>query len=66
MVENQVEYIIQMILYVVAMAMGIVSIVLSVLGQPIDIIILAIAVAALGFAGINSLDKKKYVFDKKK
>jgi hypothetical protein len=23
-------------------------------------------VAALGFAGINSLDKKKYVFDKKK
>ena len=59
MVENQVNYIIQLVLYVVAMAMGIVSIVLSVLGQPVDIIILAIAVAALGFAGINSLEKEK-------
>jgi hypothetical protein len=58
MVENQVKYITQMILYVVAMAMGIVTIVLSVLGEPIDVIILAIAVAALGFAGINSLDKE--------
>jgi len=58
MVENQVKYITQMVAYVVAMAMGIVSIVLSALDQPIDIIMLAIAVAALGFAGINSLDKE--------
>jgi site-specific recombinase len=58
MVENQVKYITLMVSYVVAMAMGIVSIVLSVLGEPIDIVILAIAVAALGFAGINSLDKE--------
>jgi len=58
LVENS-KYILQLILYVVAMAMGIVSIVLSVLGQPIDIIMLAIAVAALGFAGINSLDLKR-------
>ncbi|MHA1535518.1 MAG: hypothetical protein ACTSP8_12390 [Promethearchaeota archaeon] len=40
------------------MAMGIVTIVLSIIGQPIDVVILAIAVAALGFAGINSLEKK--------
>lgn len=58
MVENQVEDITQLVLYAVAMAMGIVSIVLSIMGQPIDVIILAIAVAALGFAGINSLEKK--------
>ena len=58
MVENQVKYITQLVLYAVAMAMGIVSIVLSIIGQPIDVIILAIAVAALGFAGINSLEKK--------
>ena len=64
MVENQVKYITQLVLYAVAMAMGIVSIVLSIMGQPIDVIILAIAVAALGFAGINSLEKKSWVFDK--
>ncbi len=58
MVENQVKYITQLVLYAVAMAMGIVSIVLSIMGQPIDVIILAIAVAALGLAGINSLEKK--------
>jgi len=58
MVENQAKYITQLVLYAVAMAMGIVSIVLSIIGQPIDVIILAIAVAALGFAGINSLEKK--------
>ena len=63
MVENQVKYIIQMVLYVVAMGMGIVILVLSVLGQPVDVIMLAIAVAALGFAGINSLEKEKLVFD---
>ncbi len=35
--------------------MGVVSIVLSVMGEPIDVIILAIGVTALGLAGLMKL-----------
>jgi hypothetical protein len=56
--EKIPENIVPLVLYVVALAMGIVSIVLNVLGEPVDIIILAIGLAALGLAGIITLQIK--------
>lgn len=52
------ENIILLILYAVALGMGVVSIVLNVLGEPVDFILLAIGVTALALAGLNKIDKK--------
>jgi hypothetical protein len=52
------DNIITIILHVIALAMGIVSIVLNIIGEPVDLIILAIGLTALGFAGLISIDKK--------
>ncbi len=57
--EKIPENIISMVLYAVALAMGIVSIVLNVLQQPVDIIMLSIGLTALAIAGLNAIDKKK-------
>ena len=57
--EKIPENIVSMVLYAVALAMGIVSIVLNVLQQPVDIIMLAIGLTALAIAGLNAIDKKK-------
>lgn len=54
--ENS-KYIITLVLYALALAMGIVSIVLSVIGEPVDVILLGIGVAALGLAGLNKIEK---------
>lgn len=56
--EKIPENIVSIVLYAVALAMGIVSIVLNVLGQSVDIIMLAIGVTALTIAGLNTIDKK--------
>ncbi len=56
--EKIPENIVSIVLYAVALAMGIVSIVLNVLGQSVDIIMLAIGVTALAIAGLNTIDKK--------
>ncbi len=52
------ENILAIICYAIALAMGIVSIVLSIIGEPIDVILLGIGVAALGLAGLDSIDKE--------
>ena len=57
--EKIPENIVSMVLYAVALAMGIVSIVLNVLQQPVDIIMLSIGLTALAIAGLNAIDKKK-------
>ncbi|MHA1883926.1 MAG: hypothetical protein ACXAAI_13630 [Promethearchaeota archaeon] len=56
--EKMPENIVPLVLYVVALAMGIVSIVLNVLGESVDLIILAIGMTALGLAGVITLQKK--------
>ena len=53
------ENIVSIVLYAVALAMGIVSIVLNVLQEPVDVIMLAIGLTALAIAGLNAIDKKK-------
>ena len=57
--EKIPENIVSIILYAIALAMGIVSIVLNVLQQPVDIIMLAIGLTALAIAGLDAIDKKK-------
>ena len=57
--EKIPENIVSIVLYVVALAMGIVSIVLNVLGEPVDFIMLSIGLTALAIAGLNAIDKKK-------
>ena len=57
--EKIPENIVSIVLYTVALAMGIVSIVLNVLQQPVDIIMLAIGLTALAIAGLDAIDKKK-------
>lgn len=52
------ENILAIICYAVALGMGIVSIVLSIMGEPVDVILLGIGVAALGLAGLDSIDKE--------
>ncbi len=55
---NVKEKIIPMIAYAISLAMGIVSIVLSIIGEPAVPILMPVAVTALGFAGLESIDKK--------
>jgi hypothetical protein len=57
--EKIPENIVSIVLYAVALAMGIVSIVLNVLGEPVDFIMLSIGLTALAIAGLNAIDKKK-------
>ncbi len=57
--EKIPENIVSIILYAIALAMGIVTIVLSVLGQVVNLIMLAIGLTALGLAGIIAMEKKK-------
>jgi len=57
--EKIPENIVSMVLYALAMAMGIVSIILNVLGQTVDVIMLAIGLTALAIAGLDGIDKKK-------
>jgi len=57
--EKMPENIVSIVLYAVALAMGIVSIVLNVLQEPVDVIMLAIGLTALAIAGLNAIDKKK-------
>lgn len=56
--DEDPKHILKMVLYAVGMAMGIVSIVLNVLGEPVDLILLAIGLFVLGLAGITSLEEK--------
>ena len=56
------ENILLIVLYAVALGMGVVSIVLSILGEPVDVILLGIGVAALGLAGLTKLDNKYGVY----
>jgi hypothetical protein len=47
--------IILLILYAVALAMGVAAIVLPILGQPVDITLVGIAVFCLGLAGLSQV-----------
>lgn len=58
MVEDP-KYLVKLVLYVIGMAMGIVGIVLNTLGEPVDVTLIAIGLAALGLAGILSLQENK-------
>ena len=55
------ENILLIVLYALALGMGVVSIILSILGEPVDVILLGIGVAALGLAGLTKLDNKKWL-----
>jgi hypothetical protein len=57
--EKIPENIVSIVLYAVALGMGIVSLILNVLQQPVDIIMLSIGLTALAIAGLDSIDKKK-------
>ncbi len=46
------------ILYAIALAMGVASIVLPILGQPVDQSLVGIAVFCLAVAGLNTLTEK--------
>lgn len=54
-----VEYILLLVFYAVALAMGVVTVILSILGQPVAVILLGIGVAVLGLAGLMKLKEKK-------
>ena len=54
-----IEYMLNLVFYAVALAMGVVTVILSILGQTTSIILLAIGVAVLGLAGLMKLDKKE-------
>jgi len=54
---NIPKNILQMIMYVVALAMGIVSIILPITGQSVDLTLIAIGMTALGIAGLDKIDK---------
>jgi hypothetical protein len=45
--------IILLILYAVALAMGVAAIILPILGQPVDMTLIGIAVFCLGLAGLS-------------
>jgi hypothetical protein len=47
--------IILFILYAVALAMGVATVILPILGQPVDIILVGIAVFCLGLAGLSQV-----------
>jgi len=47
-----------LILYAVALAMGVAAIVLPMVGQPVDQTLLGIAVFCLGLAGLNQVTSK--------
>lgn len=55
---NVKEKIIPIIAYAISLAMGVVSIVLSILNEPVVPILMPIAVTTLGLAGLESIDKK--------
>ena len=55
--EHIPENILQMIMYVVALVMGIASIILPIVGQPVDLTLIAIGMTALGIAGLDQIDK---------
>ncbi len=57
--EKIPENIVSIVLYALALAMGIVSIIINVLGQTVDVIMLAIGLTALAIAGLDGSDKKK-------
>ena len=57
--EKIPENIVSIVLYAVALGMGIVSLILNVLQQPVDIIMLSIGLTALAIAGLDSIDQKK-------
>jgi uncharacterized membrane protein HdeD (DUF308 family) len=48
-----------LILYVIALAMGVAVIVLPLLGQTVDISLVGIALFCLGFAGLNTVSGKQ-------
>ncbi|MFW9908889.1 MAG: hypothetical protein ACFFEF_09970 [Candidatus Thorarchaeota archaeon] len=54
--ETSIENIVIYILYALALAMGVATIVLSILGQPVDQILVGIAVFCLAFAGLIKVD----------
>ncbi|MCP4764443.1 MAG: hypothetical protein GY870_21895 [archaeon] len=48
--------IVSMIMYAIALAMGVVSIILPIVGQPVNLTLLAIGMTALGIAGLDQID----------
>ena len=47
------------ILYAVALAMGVATIVLPILGQPVDLTLIGIAIFCLGLAGMAAVQQKE-------
>lgn len=56
---NVKEKIIPIIGYALSLAMGVASIVLSILGEPVNPILYSISITALGVAGLESIAKKE-------
>ncbi len=55
-IKNIAKYI-RLVLYGLALAMGVATTVLSILGQPVDLILVGIAVVCLGIAGLDQADR---------
>jgi hypothetical protein len=56
---NVKEKIIPIIAYGLSLAMGVASIVLSILGEPVDPMLYSISITVLGLAGLESIAKKE-------
>ena len=56
--ESIPKNILSIIMYAIALAMGIATIILPLVGQPVDIVLLAIGLTALGIAGLDQIDKE--------
>jgi len=56
--KNIPKNIVSIIMYAIALAMGIASIILPIAGQPVDLTLLAIGLTALGIAGLDQIDKE--------
>ncbi|MHA2273553.1 MAG: hypothetical protein ACXACI_16990 [Candidatus Hodarchaeales archaeon] len=55
-IKNIAIYI-RVLLYGLALAMGVATTVLSILGQPVEQILVGIAVVCLGIAGLDRVDR---------
>ena len=53
------ENIVQLVMYAIALAMGIVSVILTFAGQPVDLTMIAIGMTTLAIAGLDHVDKHK-------
>ena len=55
---NLKQKLLPLIAYGISLAMGVASIVLNILGEPVDVMLTSIAITVLGFVGLLTIDKE--------